>query len=251
MMLFGSLALLVVLLLTLESDVYWAMSIPTVMGIVLSIVWLKINALSSRHAQRLQEEMKATIEEDKTLQEWLKGRALSQTSRSFADKGNLFYFNLVPYAFLSLWFFVFLSFVSSVGSRGPSESVRLAISTETQSHTEDKSPAVANQGANQDEGPGAGVDVEMASEPVGTKGRAGGGRQVYVDSRMLAKQRKVQEARQGAGQDEDPGTGAEEEMTSESVEIKGRSGGGGQVYVDGRMLAKQREEQKTRQGAGK
>jgi hypothetical protein len=162
MMLYASIGLLLVLLLTLKVTKFWTISIPALIGILVSFAWLKINALSSRNAQRWQADVAATIESDKTLQEWVTEKGLPVSSGSFPDKKVQFYFNLLPHAFLGLWAFVFLAAISSGSWRTTLDSGGVEASKGSPVNVEERVLAKkSEQGAKS-------ADTQVASESSGS-----------------------------------------------------------------------------------
>ena len=113
-MFFASIGVLAVQLLIARSGLSWINAIPCLVGMVASIVWIKLNKFSRYYENRWNADIEAIIASDKTLFEWVRGRNLPRIRPCFSSKTALFYNNLVPYAFLLLWAAVFLSVVVSV-----------------------------------------------------------------------------------------------------------------------------------------
>jgi len=75
--------------------------IPSALGVITSIAWLKINAVSHFYEHRWHRDMEELIKSDDMLSEWVRGRNRPRIPRP--HKSGLCLFNLVPFAFLSFW----------------------------------------------------------------------------------------------------------------------------------------------------
>jgi hypothetical protein len=107
-MLYANIGLLVSLAMTMVIDRLWTNAIPSVIGMTVSIAWLRINWLSYQHTRRWHEDMAALVERDKALHEWVKGEDLVRVPWCFSNSQAQFYIDMVPYAFVVLWTTVFL-----------------------------------------------------------------------------------------------------------------------------------------------
>jgi hypothetical protein len=186
MMLYASIALVAILLFTIKSDIFWMNVIPALIGIIVSIGWLKINALSSYTTERWHADLEAVIAGDEVLKASVQGEGPGQSRPSFSSKSAPFYVNLLPNAFLGLWAFVFLAVISSGLWRTPVKSLSVASSKGDRVHVERPAPATMVMSEDRNE-PGP-SDEPILSEPPGVETSQSS--QVYVDPRTLIKARK-------------------------------------------------------------
>lgn len=119
MMLYASIGLLGILLLTLKIGMFWVSAVPALIGTAVAVAWLKTNSFWGSYAQGWQTDMEKLVKSDPTLYEWVKATNLPDIRRFFESRKSRLYFNLLPNAFLGVWFFVFLAVMVSVLWRGP------------------------------------------------------------------------------------------------------------------------------------
>jgi len=188
MMLYASIALVAILLFTMKSDIFWMNVIPALIGIIVSIAWLKINAFSSYTTERWHADLEAVIAGDPALKASVQERSPGESRQSFSSKSAPFYVNLLPNAFLGLWAFVFLAVISSGLWRTPGKSVSVAASKGERVRVERPAPATIVMSEDRD-------DLERADEPILSEPPAAEtsqSSQVYVDPRTLTRAQKNQ-----------------------------------------------------------
>ena len=168
MMLYASIGLLATLFLTLKVGMLWVAAVPSVIGIIVSIAWLKINAFSGSYTKRLHGDMEALVKSDETLQEWVRATNLPEIRQPFASRKTRFYFNLLPNAFLGIWSFILFAALTSGLWRSPQGVVSVDIPRGSQAYVDDRAPATGLEQGRQDKG--AGRDGVFAGSPEGRPG---------------------------------------------------------------------------------
>ena len=195
MMLYASIALVAILLLTIKNNIFWMNAVPALIGIIVSIAWLKINALSSYTTQRWHAELEAVMATDPALKTAVQEGSPGQSRPSFSAKRAPFYVNLIPNTFLGLWAFVFLAVISSGLWRTPAKSVSVAASKGDRVHVERPAPATTVMSEDRDE-PGPSDEPILSEPPAAETSQSS---QVYVDPRTLTEAQKNQGRSKSSG----------------------------------------------------
>lgn len=206
MMLYASIGLVVILLFTIKSDIFWMNAVPALIGIIVSIAWLKINALSSYTTERWHADLEAVMATDPALKTAVQGGSPEQSRPSLSRKRTPFYVNLLPNGFLGLWAFVFLAVVSSGLWRTPAKPVSVAAAPKGERAGAER-PAPATIVMPEDRNArGQPDDRKRLEEPTTSKPvsversqSTHQGTQVYVDPRTLSRAQKNQGSSKSSG----------------------------------------------------
>ncbi|HEX8682951.1 MAG TPA: hypothetical protein VF707_11595 [Ardenticatenaceae bacterium] len=111
MMLYASTGLTAILSFAASSATPILSVAPAVAGIVIAIVWVRMNTLSYYYEHRWHADIEEVVKSEPLLTQWIRGRNNPRIARPYRKSKFPFgfYANMVPVAFLVLWILVLIT----------------------------------------------------------------------------------------------------------------------------------------------